>query len=247
MSVRMLTVALAVLFAAVAFGQPIAGFGTNGTTVNGAVTDAYQIDYLPSVGGSIVGGVVNLSNAGALGADAFGPLAGTTGAICINVYTFTADEQESECCQCLVTPNGLRHLTVAGLIGNPGNGVTPTLGLVVKLLATIPGTASGGIPAGVNTQPDFTGTTCNSAQPFTAANLAPGMLAWAVKFHNNNPVTVPPTPASVALTETQFSREPLSPGELAKLTNLCQFLKGNQSGAGVCAGCELGGLGAIKR
>ncbi len=244
MNVRMCTIALAiVVFAAIAFGQPITGFGTNGNTVNGSVRDAYQIDYLPSASGSIVGGVVNLSNAGALGADAFGPMAGTTGGICINVYTFTADEQESECCQCLVTPNGLRHLTLAGLIGNPANGVTPTLGLVVKLLATIPGTAANGIPAGTNTQTDFTGTTCNAAQPFVAANLAPGMLAWAVKFHSNAPVI----PAAIGLTETQFSSEPLSAGELTKLTNLCQFLKGNQSGAGVCAGCELGGLGAIKR
>ncbi len=244
MHLRSIAIAFAiVVMSTIAFGQPIGGFGTNGVTVNAAAGDAYQINYLPASGGSIVGGVVNLSNAGALGADAFGPLSGTTGDICVNVYTFTADEQESECCQCLVTPNALRSLTAAQLIGNPGNGVTPTLGLVVKLLATIPGTATNGIPAGVSTQGAFTGTTCNAAQPFVAANLAPGMVAWAVKFHGNAPVL----PAAIGLTETQFSNEALSAGELAKLTNLCQFLKGNQSGAGVCAGCALGGLGAGKR
>lgn len=210
--------------------------------VNAAVPTAYQVNYLPAANGAIVGGAVDISNAGGLGADPFGPLSGTTGDICVNVYTFTADEQESECCQCLVTPNALRSLTAAQLIGNPGNGVTPTLGLVVKLVATIPGTASNGIPAGTNTGP-FTGTTCNAAQAFTAANLAPGLAAWATKFHSNAPVV----PAAIGLTETPFSVQPLSPGELTKLTGLCAFLKGNQSGAGVCPGCALGGLGAGKR
>jgi hypothetical protein len=241
MHLRSITLALAtVALSAVAFSQPIAGFGTGataGVTINAAVTDAYQIDYLPAAGAGIAGGYIDISNAGALGADAFGPLAGTTGRICVNVYTFTADEQESECCSCLVTPNALVHLTSADLIGNPGNGVTPTLGLVVKLLATIPG-------PGVNTQAAFTSSTCNAAQTFTAANLAPGMVAWATKFHSN-PTASPATVLS--LTETQFSSQALSQGELTKLTNLCQFLAGNQSGAGLCKSCTLGGLGAGHR
>jgi len=241
MHLRSITLALAtVALSAVAFSQPIGGFGTGataGVTINAAVPDAYQIDYLPAAGAGIAGGYIDISNAGALGADAFGPLAGTTGRICVNVYTFTADEQESECCSCLVTPNALVHLTSADLIGNPGNGVTPTLGLVVKLLATIPG-------PGVNTQAAFTSSTCNAAQTFTAANLAPGMVAWATKFHSN-PTASPATVLS--LTETQFSPQPLSQGELTKLTNLCQFLAGNQSGAGLCKSCTLGGLGAGHR
>jgi hypothetical protein len=69
------------------------------------------------------------------------------------------------------------------------------------------------------------------------------MVAWATKFHTNSTTT----PASISLTETQFSNELLSPGELSKLTNLCQFLAGNQSGAGLCKACSLGGLGAGRR
>jgi len=204
-------------------------------------TDAYQVNYLPAaVGGGIAGGYIDISNDGALGADAFGPLSGTTGRICANVYVFAADEQESECCSCLVTPNALVHLTAADLIGNPGNGVTPTLGVVVKLLATIPGTSASA--PGTSAGP-FTGSSCNAATPFTAANLAPGLRAWATKFHTNATTS----PATTSLTETPFSKEPLSPGELAKLTNLCQFLSGNQSGAGLCKACTLGGLGAGKR
>jgi len=204
-------------------------------------TDAYQVDYLPAVaGGGIAGGYIDISNDGALGADAFGPLSGTTGRICANVYVFTADEQETECCSCLVTPNALVRLTAADLIGNPGNGVTPTLGVVVKLLATIPG-ATASAP-GTSTGP-FTGSNCNAAATFTAANLAPGLRAWSTKFHTNSSTS----PATTSLTETPFSKEPLSPGELAKLTGLCQFLSGNQSGAGLCKACTLGGLGAGKR
>ena len=243
MHLRNIAIALAsVVFSAGAFGQPIAGFGSPASVGIGAVPfDAYQINYLPAkVGGGIANGYIDISNAGALGADAFGPLSGTTGRICANVYVFTADEQESECCSCLVTPNALVRLTAADLIGNPGNGVTPTLGIVVKLLATIPG-ASASAP-GTATGP-FTGSNCNAATPFTAANFAPGMVAWATKFHTDSTTS----PATVGLTETQFSREPLSAGELTKLTNLCQFLSGNQSGAGLCKACSLGGLGAGRR
>ncbi len=234
--------AITITFAAVAFSvaasaQP--AIGPAGVLVNpGVFNEAYQLNYLASNGGTVQGSIT-MTNAGTLGADAFGPLSGTTGDICVNVYTFTADEQESECCQCLVTPNALRSLTAAQLTGNPGNGVTPTLGLVVKLLVTVPGTATNGIPAGSNTQTTFTGTTCNAAQTFTTDNLAPGMRAWAVDLHTVGAVT--------GVAKTAFVSALLSPGELAKLTNLCQFLKGNQSGAGVCAGCALGGLGAGKR
>jgi hypothetical protein len=203
--------------------------------------DFFQVDYLPAlVGGGIAGGYIDISNDGALGADPFGPLSGNTGRICANVYVFTADEQESECCSCLVTPNALVRLTAADLIGNPGNGVTPTLGVVVKLLATIPGTTASA--PGTSTGP-FTGSNCNAATPFTAANFAPGLRAWATKFHTNSTTS----PATTSLTETTFSKEPLSTGELAKLTGLCQFLSGNQSGAGLCKACTLGGLGAGKR
>jgi len=231
MHLRNFSIAFAIAALSVtAFAQP----GNIPAAQNpGVLIDAYQINYLAApLGGGTITGSVDFTNTGQLGADAFGPLAGTTGRICVNVYTFTADEQESECCSCLVTPNALVHMTAADLIGNPGNGVTPTLGLVVKLLATIPG------PGGTNAGP-FTGSTCNAAQTFTTANLAPGMRAWAVDSHTVG--------ATTGITKTAFLPSILSQGELTKLTNLCQFLAGNQSGAGLCRTCSLGGLGAGKR
>jgi hypothetical protein len=70
--------------------------------------DLYQLHYVSNL--NVGDGVINITNTGALGADAFGPLSGTTGRICANVYTFSPDEQEISCCSCLVTPNALVHL-----------------------------------------------------------------------------------------------------------------------------------------
>ncbi len=240
MHLRGIVLILAIVaLSAVAFGQP----GAIPAPVNpGVLMDSFQINYLPSpVGGGTPGGYIDITNAGQLGAPAFGPNSPVkTGNICVNVYTFTADEQESECCSCLVTPNALVHLTAADLVGNPGNGVTPTLGLVVKLLATIPGTSSQS--PGTNAGP-FTNSVCNAAYPFTGINLAPGMRAWATKFHTN-PTT---SPATTSLTETAFLPANLSAGELEMMTNLCRFLSGNQSGAGICKSCTLGGIGAAVK
>jgi hypothetical protein len=206
----------------------------------GVLIDAYKINYLPSPqAGGAPSGAIDITNAGQLGADAFGPLSGTTGRICVNVYVFTADEQESECCSCLVTPNALVHLTGGELTGNPGNGVTPTLGIVIKLLATVPGDTTSA--PGTNAQTSFTGSSCNAAFPFTTDNFAPGMRAWAVGVHTVG------TPPVTGVTKTAFLPANLSAGELTKLTLLCQFISGNQSGAGLCANCTLGGLGAGKR
>jgi hypothetical protein len=241
MHLRSIVFALAVVaLSTAAFAQP----GNIPAPLNpGVLIDSFQVNYLPApVGGGTIGGYVDITNAGQLGAPPFGPQSpGHIGDICVNVYTFTADEQESECCSCLVTPNALVHLSASDLVGNPGNGVTPTLGIVVKLLATIPGPSTT-VP-GVNTQATFTNTVCNAAQAFSTINLAPGMRAWATKFHTN-PTT---SPSTTSLTETAFLPANLSAGEETMLTNLCQFLSGNQSGAGLCKSCSLGGIGGAKQ
>ncbi len=225
------------LFSAVAFAQPgnIPAVITNGTT---APADAYQVNYVPNL--NIGDGIINITNAGALGADAFGPFSGTTGRICVNVYAFSPDEQEISCCQCLVTPNALVRLSAkTDLVQNTLTGVVPN-SIVVKLLATIPGTSAN--PLGTNTQTAFTGSTCNAAQDFQAVNLAPGLVAWATRLH-----ALPGgPPTNYGVTEGVFQKQALSAGELSKLTQLCRFINGNGSGAGICKTCTLGGLGAGK-
>jgi hypothetical protein len=207
--------------------------------------DAFQVNYIPN---DRVGGYVDITNAGVLGADKYGPRGGTTGRICANVYVFSPDEQEISCCSCLVTPNALVHLSAADLISNTANGVIPPDSVVVKILFTVPGAS----PASAGTQagPAFTASACNAALPFDLTNLAPGGRAWAIKLHSP---TVPPV--TFYQTETRFLQNPIqlctvtanASSEIRMLTNLCQFITGNQSGAGVCRGCSLGGFGAGKK
>ncbi len=222
----------------------IAGAQTTAVFTNAAVfvstrqpDDAYQLHYLANLDKG--DGVINITNAGALGGDAFGPGAGTTGRICVNVYAFTPGEQEMACCSCLVTPNALVHLSAStDLLPNTLSLSTPT-SIVVKLLATIPLSSTG--TGGTNTGP-FTGSTCNAASPFDTTNLAPGLQAWATTLH-----ALPSSPVTYGVTESRFQPAVLSAGELNKLTTLCRFIVSNGSGAGICHSCTLGGLGADKR
>lgn len=225
--------------------NPILVGNTGTATLNvNPPDDSYQINYLPNVK---VAGAVDITNAGSLGADPFGPRSGTSGRICANVYVFSPDEQEISCCSCLVTPNALVHVTAADLVGNTATGAAPD-SVVVKLLFTVPGATS--TTPGTQVGP-FTSSVCNAANPFNFTNLAPGGRAWALKFHS----PVNPPSSSFSPTETEFLFNPIrlgqltqnTAGEINMMTNLCQFISGNQSGAGICKSCTLGGIGGLKK
>jgi hypothetical protein len=100
----------------------------------GAQDGPYQIGYAANL--NIGDSVVNISNDGANGGFHG---AGTSGNICVNVYAFDPQEEETGCCACLVTPNGLNSLSVqSDLISNPLTPAIPT-SLVIKLVASTPG------------------------------------------------------------------------------------------------------------
>lgn len=225
---------LVIAFAsAVAFAQPV--IGPAGQLVNpGILGDAFQVNYLPVAAGptaTSTNGVVNITSTGALGADVFSFFPTGTGKICANVYVFTPDEQEVACCSCLVTPNAGVHATAFDLTGNTITGIVPGQGVVVKLLATIPGKTAA-LP-GMNNQLSFTGSVCPSpGYPYSGLNLAPGMRAWEVSAHTVGTVT--------GVSKTEFSPAPLSTGELTRMTSLCSFIVGNGSGFGICRGCSPG-------
>jgi hypothetical protein len=100
--------------------------------------------------------VVNVTNTGLNGAPLLGPGFGVpVGNLCVNVYTFSPDEELVSCCSCLVTPNGLASFSVRNdLLANPLTGIIPA-STTIKLVASLPGTGA----------------------------LAGGVLAWGTTLH----------------------------------------------------------------
>ncbi len=169
----------------------------------------FQVKYIGNLGAG--DSVVNITNTGATGAN-----------ICVNVYTFSPDEQEISCCSCLVTPNGLVSLSAKQDLIN--NTLTPAVpgSIVVKLLAT-------------------PGPTCNAGTAFTLADQAQGLAAWGTTLH------IPPFAVANSVTETAFTPSTLSATELGRITSLCSFIQSNGSGFGICRSCRSGALGGAKK
>jgi hypothetical protein len=186
------------------------------------VGDPYQLRYFSNL--NIADSVINITNTGERGAaNQSGTTASITGAICVNAYAFSPDEQMVACCSCPVTPNGLVSLSAkSDLISNTLTPAVPT-SIVVKLVASIPVARS----------------CTSSAAVINQAGLAPGMLAWGATIHD--------FAGAPSGTETPFSGGTLSAGELARLSSLCGFINSNGSGFGICRSCRLGGLGAAGR
>lgn len=181
----------------------------------------FQVRYVSNL--NLGDSLINITNTGANGAGlASGTSAATTGAICVNVYAFSPDEQMISCCSCPVTPNGLVSLSARrDLVNNTLTPAVPTA-IVVKLYASRP-----------------VGNSCSSSAA-SPGNLVNGFLAWGTTVHAGAL-----TGSAPVVTETPFVPAFLSdPGELTRLTQLCTFINANGSGFGICSTCRLGGLGA---
>ena len=189
----------------------------------------YQIKYVSNL--NLGDSFINITNTGARGAGIpSGSNSSTTGAICVNVYAFSPDEQMVSCCSCPVTPNGLVSLSVrTDIISNTLTPAVPTA-LVIKLLATVPAPGAMGC--------------AGAAFSATPANLAPGLAAWGTTLHVSQGATqtteTPFLPATLSL----GGNSPGDIGELTRLTQLCTFINAIGSGFGICRSCHLGGLGA---
>ena len=200
------------------------------------VDTPYQVRYVSNL--NLGDSVINITNGGARGAGlAAGTSASTTGAICVNVYAFSPDEQMISCCSCPVTPNGLVSLSARrDLVNNTLTPAVPT-SIVVKLVATVPvGNSCAGSAANWGL-PVFPATT----------PLISGMLAWGTTVHSGAAAG-----SAAVITETPFlpatlsvaGATPIDIGETRRLQDLCTFINANGSGFGICSTCRLGGLGA---
>jgi hypothetical protein len=85
------------------------------------LTDLLKVNYFSNANtAGAADGTVRISNPGS-----------PTGELCAQVYVFDPFQEMSECCACLVTPDGLRTLSVnTDLTSNPLTGVTLTQGSV---------------------------------------------------------------------------------------------------------------------
>ena len=198
------------------FALAVAAFAQTPVTVD----SYFQVRYASNL--NVGDSVVNITNTGARGADlAAGTSASTTGALCVNVYAFSPDEQMISCCSCPVTPNGLVSLSARqDLISNTLTPAVPT-SIVIKLYASVP-----------------VGGSCNASAANPGAPTQ-GMLAFGTTVHAGAAAG-----AAAAVTETPFLPATLSEGEYSRITRLCTFIQSNGSGFGICRSCRLGGLGA---
>jgi len=218
-------------------------FSQNPVTVDGP----FQVRYAANL---ITGGasVVDITNTGAsasggLITNATPPQNNINGSLCVNIYTYAADEQEVACCSCLVTPNALWSATVQTSLLNAT--LTPSFPpeVVIKLISTVPftNTVSGALtcnPAMI----DQTAALPNTAKnPGTAGFLANGLLAWGTSPHGFPAATGP----GFQIAETPFLPATLSTAELVRDVMECQFIQVLGSGQfGICKGCDNKGLGA---
>lgn len=151
-------------------------------------TDApYQVRYASNLTSGDA--IVNMTNTGANGNSLFGPGFGSPeGNICVNVYAFSPDEQLISCCSCLVTPNGLVHVTANNdLISNTLTGLRPD-SIVIKLVTTstgseyVPGTQGSG-----SIRPTFDGSSCTNSAALAGGDkfqISIGLLAWGTTTHS---------------------------------------------------------------
>jgi Bacterial Ig-like domain (group 2) len=134
---------------------------------------------------------------------------GTTGqGLCTMIYVFDSDQQMSECCGCLVSPDGLLSLSLRNnLLNNPLTGVTSIAGTVMLVSAQQP--ATGG---------------CNASSITPAGTV----LAWATHLPQS-------ASGTMSSAEVPFSVSVLSTTLSSSLQAECLFIQQLGSGQGVCS------------
>ena len=129
--------------------------------------------------------------------------------LCAMIYVFDNDQQLTECCGCVVTPNGLRTLSVGkNLTNNPLTGVVSNNG-VINIVSALP-----------NNSP---------CDPTTGFDFTPTVRAWSSHIQNKVGSAYP-------VTETEFTNATLSETEFAgNLIDQCFFVQRLGSGHGICS------------
>ena len=95
-------------------------------------SDSLKVDYFAYANtAGVPDGTLRLMNPGSAGASS----------LCAAIYVFNSAQELTECCSCLLSPNGLRTLSVnTDLAGSPANGVIINTGTI----SIVPTTTTGG-------------------------------------------------------------------------------------------------------
>ena len=200
-----------------AFGQvaPTCNVGSpTGLNSPFGCNDPYHVSYYGNANSGLPSAQVNIVNPGSLAGysqhDAHPPV----GDLCANVYVFVSDQQMTECCSCLITPNGNLQLSVDNdLTANPYTTDPPKAGdikIVSSAAAGLSCTGTAGLPF--------------AALPYTPAGT---LLEWIT--HSR-----PTTASLVTVTETAFHPTFLIQQEQQKLVNQCYTIWTNGTGHGRC-------------
>lgn len=176
----------------------IAGTLSVGAGIASAQTDVYSVNYFSNNVPAAPDATLRIVDPGL-----------TYGNLCSMVYVFADDQQLTECCGCVNTPDGARVLSVkTDLTSNPLTGVVPTDG-VIKIISA---------------RAAAVGTMCN---PATNVVPVPNLRNWATHIGN-------PTGKVYPITETASSKTVLGATELANLQAQCAFAAILGSGHGLC-------------
>lgn len=156
--------------------------------------DTLKVDYFANANtAGAPDGTVRITNPGT-----------AAGNVCASIFVFDPYQEMSECCSCLMTPDGLRTLSVnTDLTSNPLTGVALNTG-VIKIVPTIPVAGACPLP--------------------TVVNSEPALRAWVTHIQNG----------TYAITETNASDATLSSNEVISLQRDCTAIKLDGSGHGVC-------------
>jgi len=126
------------------------------------------------------------------------------GNVCASIYVFDPNQELSECCSCLQTPDGLDTLSVnTDVTGNPLTGVILSTG-VIKIVSTVPVAGACPLP--------------------TVINSEAALRSWTTHIQNGN----------FSETETASQDATFSTGEVIRLQQECQAVKLDGSLHGVC-------------
>jgi len=164
--------------------------------------------YANNYNSSWVDGKLRISNFGSNGG---GPA--PNGNLCAMIYVFDTAEELQECCGCVLTPDGLRTLSVANdLTYNPNNNEVLYTG-EIKII-TAPPNSGGGC------DPSFGG-------PGGTVTVGGALAAWGTHVQCDG--------EGYSVTETAAQAESASAADVNRITKfLCGSIVQNSTGRGIC-------------